>query len=339
HPPAHNHNFPHTPTRDSTTTEEDRKQQRTQVHSSSVTAQQRLFVMLSSNTHLALLALLLSSQQGESHRYRNHHHGRHLFRPLPTFMSNEVDTGAFRPFPSHPRGGSLFTSTGPLVDIFQEVVGDIKKAVARELSDSSPLPRTPPHEVVETAEAATVTVDLPGCKKEDVDAQLSEDAGKKTLTITAVRKKRALANGNSNSGENTGTLSAGASETPDGTTATSSGNAEEAVAEPGGAARPATESASPSFTEEKFEVSFLVGDQVDVSAIRGSLEDGVLTLVLPKLAPEPPAEPIDIPIDFNAGKSEGRVGGRGQDAALPGRKEASGEGTSGAEAGTHISLS
>ncbi|CAN0525557.1 unnamed protein product, partial [Scytosiphon promiscuus] len=35
-------------------------------------------------------------------------------------------------------------------------------------------------------------------------------------------------------------------------------------------------------TEEKFELSFRVGDGVDVSGIRGTMEDGVLTLVLPR---------------------------------------------------------
>ncbi|CAM9358759.1 unnamed protein product [Hapterophycus canaliculatus] len=293
--------------------------------------------MLSSNTHLALLALLLGSQQGESHRYRTHQ-GRHLFRPLPAFMSSDVDMGAFRPFSSYPRGGSLFTSTGPLVDIFQEVVGDIKKVVARELSDSSPPARTPRHEVIETAEAATVTVDFPGCKKEDVDAQLSEVAGKKTLTITAVRKKPTPVTRNRKDSENAEAPSAGSSESTESTT-TSSGTAAEAPAEPEAAATMAAGSASPSFTEETFELSFLVGEEVDVSAIRGSLEDGVLTLVLPKLAPEPPAEPIDIPIDFNGGNGEGNEGDRGQDEASLGRREASKGATSDADAGTHISLS
>ncbi|CAM9933963.1 unnamed protein product, partial [Laminaria digitata] len=85
-------------------------------------------------------------------------------------------------------------------------------------------------------------VDLPGCKKQDVDAQISQDSGTKTLTITATRKRLDV--------------------TP----------------------APPT----PSITEEKFELSFRIGDAVDVSGIRGTIEDGVLTLVLPRVAPEPP---------------------------------------------------
>lgn len=90
--------------------------------------------MLNPNPHLALLALLLgTAQQADAHRYRTHrhHHGRRLFKPSPTFMSNEM-AGPFRPFHNtYPSGGGggggIFTSAGPLVDVFQEVLGDIKK--------------------------------------------------------------------------------------------------------------------------------------------------------------------------------------------------------------------
>lgn len=98
--------------------------------------------MLSSNTHLALLALLLGAQQGDSRRYRTHHphhHGQRLFNPSPSFMSDSMaNTGTFRPFHAYPRGGGLFTSSaGPLLDVFQEVMGDIKKGVYCGTSDKS----------------------------------------------------------------------------------------------------------------------------------------------------------------------------------------------------------
>lgn len=189
---------------------------------------------------------------------------------------------------------------------------------------------------METEDAAILTADLPGCKKEDVDAQVSEDGGIKTLTITALRKKTTLAK----------------KESIDPPSPDTSGS-DERVAKSAEAAAPAeavdeTEtltassstsaaSSSPSYTEESFKLSFRVGDGIDVSGIRGSLEDGVLTLVLPKLAPEPPAEPIEIPIDFAAGSRS--VEGAARTAASIGRGGVSEDSGSTAEADTHISLS
>lgn len=193
---------------------------------------------------------------------------------------------------------------------------------------------------METSEAAVITADLPGCKKEDIDAQISEEGGDKTLTITAVRKKPVLAaNGNPEPSSSTDDASkrnegaANPSETTEAATAATAAS----PSEPVNAKETSPESCSPSFTEEIFKLSFSVGDGIDVSAIRGSLEDGVLTLVLPKLAPEPPTEPIEIPIDFATGNlntnsnANGGGSGRGRVAA---------EGTSSpADADTHISLS
>lgn len=201
---------------------------------------------------------------------------------------------------------------------------------ARELSDSEPTAATPPHEIVETDDAAILTADLPGCKRQDVDAQISEDGGTKTLTITAVRKMPLLAaNGN-------------AEPAPPSEVAAAAAAAAETSEPTEGDAPPS--SSPPSSKEERFELSFRVGDGVDVSGIRGSLEDGVLTLVLPKLAPEPPAEPIEIPIDFTAGNGNGddngNAGRKGRAAASTGRGErASKETSSAASADTHISLS
>ncbi len=204
--------------------------------------------------------------------------------------------------------------------------------------------RTPPHEVVETSEAAVITADLPGCKKEDVDAQISEEGGSKTLTITAVRKKPVLAAaGNPEPSSSTDASerdesAANPSETTEAAAAAAASPSEPADAkEPSPEARPSPP--PPSFTEESYKLSFSVGDGIDVSAIRGSLEDGVLTLVLPKLAPEPPAEPIEIPIDFATGSlntntnSNANGGGSGQ-----GRLATEGTGSP-ADADTHISLS
>ncbi|CAM9990508.1 unnamed protein product [Ectocarpus sp. 12 AP-2014] len=298
-------------------------------------------MVTSTNTHLALLALLLGTQQGECHRYRthgghHHHHGRRQFQ-LPMVVSSEiVDTGAFRPFRHvQPRGRSHVSSAGPLMDVFQDVMGEIKK-VACELSDTTTEARSPPYEVLETPDAATLIVDLPGCKKEDVDAQVSEDSGTKTLTITAVRKKPRHADGNARSPSSPPDTSG----TADGSSAASTTGAADAAA-PHEAAKDTPESPLSSFSEESFKLSFRVGDDIDVSVIRGGLEDGVLTLVLPKLAPEPPAEPIDIPIDFtsstgsNTGTGEG--GRERQAAASIGREEES-IGDAGGHADTHISL-
>lgn len=83
--------------------------------------------MVTSSTHLAaLLALLLGTAQAKAHRYRTHHHhhgSRRLFKPAFEMASVE----AFRPFHASPRSNGLFTSAGPLVDVFQEVMGDVKR--------------------------------------------------------------------------------------------------------------------------------------------------------------------------------------------------------------------
>lgn len=89
-------------------------------------------IMVHPSTHLAaILVLLVGTQDGVHSQY--HHasrggHGRNRFNAWPSaFMSNDLDGGAFRPFHAHPRGGGVFTSGAPLVDVFQEVIGDIKK--------------------------------------------------------------------------------------------------------------------------------------------------------------------------------------------------------------------
>lgn len=82
--------------------------------------------MVTSYTHQALLALLLTPiLQTDAHRYRTHRHshGRRLFKPAFEMATAE----AFRPFHESPRGSGLFTSAGPLVDVFQEVMGDVKR--------------------------------------------------------------------------------------------------------------------------------------------------------------------------------------------------------------------
>lgn len=125
--------------------------------------------------------------------------------------------------------------------------------------------------------------------------------------------------------------------------ATAAGPAEPGKDTPPGSASSSSSSSSfssplssPAYTEETFELSFLVGDEIDVSGIRGSLEDGVLTLMLPKLAPEPPAEPIEIPIDFAAGSRSAEAAAPA--AASVGRGGVSEEISSTAGADTHISL-
>ena len=165
-------------------------------------------------------------------------------------------------------------------------------------------------------------VDLPGCKKQDVDAQISQDAGTKTLTITATRKRPVQP------------------PPPSGADETETVPSDAAGA--AGAAADLTESRpTPSMTEEKFELSFRIGDGVDVSGIRGTIEDGVLTLVLPRVVPEPPAQPIDIPIDPPAGKGAGQ-GGSGESSGPIGDKRGSGKRKAvvpEATPDTHISLS
>eukprot|EP00903_Cladosiphon_okamuranus_P017903 g16474.t1 len=305
--------------------------------------------MMTSNRHLApLLALLLGTSQADAHRYRTHHHHHHRRRlSKPAFEMATVE--AFRPFHASPTGNGLFTSSaGPLVDVFQEVMADVKR-VARELSDPTPAARAPAHEVVETEDAAILTADLPGCKKEDVDAQISEDGGTKTLTIRAVRKKAVPpSKSKSSPGTDSDTdvdpdtseldkrPASPYSETST-TAAAAGGTPVEAKETAPASSSPSSSPASPSYMEENFHLSFTVGDGIEVSGIRGNLEDGVLTLVLPKLAPEPPAEPIEIPI---AAESRGRgLEGEGRAAASIGRGGEAEEPNSGAEADTHISLS
>lgn len=202
---------------------------------------------------------------------------------------------------------------------------------------------------METEDAAILTADLPGCKNGDVDAQISDDGGTKTLTIKAVRKKLVPPPSKNSTGPSSPDTDTDtdASEL-DGRTANPSSERSTTAAAAAGApvagkettpASSSSSAASPSYKEENFQLSFTVGDGIDVSGIHGSLEDGVLTLVLPKLAPEPPAEPIEIPIGFAAGsKSRGLEGG-GRSAASIGRTGVAGEASSAAEADTHISLS
>lgn len=95
-------------------------------------------IMVHPSTHLAaILVLLVGTQDGVHSQY--HHasrggHGRNRFNAWPSaFMSNDLDGGAFRPFHAYPRGGGVFTSGAPLVDVFQEVIGDIKKGTRKSL--------------------------------------------------------------------------------------------------------------------------------------------------------------------------------------------------------------
>lgn len=190
--------------------------------------------------------------------------------------------------------------------------------MARELSDGSYTggsARTPAHEVLDLPDSVTLMVDLPGCKKQDVDAQISQDSGTKTLTITATRK-RLLQPPVAGAEENAPTDAADVAS---------------------GAAESLTEAPpTPSMTEEKYELSFRIGDGVDVAGIRGTIEDGVLTLVLPRVAPEPPAQPIEIPINPPSGKgvsdeSSGPSGGKAKGGSVKSDAEATPD--------THISLS
>ena len=190
--------------------------------------------------------------------------------------------------------------------------------VARELTESrfGTLTRTPRHEVFQTAESVTLNIDLPGCKKQDVDAQISEDDGAKTLRITAVRrrphnKETVGVDGSDGGSRNEGSGYAGA--------------------EP--FERERSPSVSVPSAEEKFELSFLLGEGIDVSRVRGNMEDGVLTLVLPRVPRELPAQPIDIPIDC---PEEGDRRVSPEDAEGP---DGGDGGDKGRAANTHVSLS
>lgn len=198
------------------------------------------------------------------------------------------------------------------------------KTAARELSDSYPgaSPQTPPHEVLDTPDAVTVNVDLPGCKKHDVNAQISEDAGKKTLTITAVRKK-ARHGGGGHAG--------GHADTPADQTRASDVPSSGAAGDDESFNTPPP----PPFTEEKYELSFRIGEGIDVSGVRGKFEDGVLTLVLPRTAPEPPAQPVEIPIDPPIGNENRQGASTGVGVGFSSSEGVSSE----ASANTHISLS
>lgn len=185
----------------------------------------------------------LKSQTSSHAVYYCRHVASHLF-----------DNSLYLPLAAYPFGGLYFKA-------------------ARELAESrsGTSIRTPRHEVLDGTESVTLNVELPGCKKQDVDAHILGDDGEKTLRITAVRKRPRNTESSSGSDD--------------------SGNRDE-----GPPGRTATES-SP-WTEEIFELSFRLGENIDVSGVRGKMEDGILTLILPRVPPEPPAEPIDIPIEF-----------------------------------------
>lgn len=171
----------------------------------------------------------------------------------------------------------------------------------------------PKHEIVESATALTVYVDLPGCKKRDVDAKISQDAGTgtKTLKISAVRIKRGQ--------QSTENSNADTTHNHDNKNHKSS---IDSASEMG--TDTTTQSAPPLAVSQNFELQFTIGDGIDASGVRGTLEDGVLTLVLPKVEPEPPAQPIDVPIDPSSDETTG------------GTEEPSSDDAAG---NTHISLS
>lgn len=153
--------------------------------------------------------------------------------------------------------------------------------------------------MLDGTESVIINVELPGCKKQNVDAHISGDDGDKILRITAVRKRPR-------------------------NTVSSSGSDDSGNRDEGPPGRTATES-SP-WTEEIFELSFRLGENIDVSGVRGKMEDGILMLIIPKVPPEPPAEPIDIPIDFpeegdGGADKEVRRGSKGVEEADGGRQD------------------
>lgn len=179
----------------------------------------------------------------------------------------------------------------------------------------------PAHELIESSTSVTLYVDLPGCKKQAIDAQISEESGTKTLKIAALRKKP---RGDASPGTSSSTSS------PEASGKQSGGQSSEQSSEQS-QAEETPSSASSDDREETFELVFRIGQGIDVSGIRGSMEDGVLKLVMPKVAPEPPAEPIDIPIDppFPPSREQARKGNTDEDGA----------GSAGDARNTHISLS
>lgn len=170
----------------------------------------------------------------------------------------------------------------------------------------------PKHKVVETDAEVILYVDLPGCKKQHVDATISDDGGAKTLRVTAQRTRHGLPD-----------------RTPDATRRSAADGA--ATSDEGASSSPSPEEGS----AQSFEISFALGEGIDASRVRGTLEDGVLTLVLPRLPPEPPAQPIDVPIEPPSGaqpKSEPIPVSPDDDSGAGGGKTAE------ATKNTHISL-
>ncbi|CAN0368085.1 unnamed protein product [Discosporangium mesarthrocarpum] len=170
--------------------------------------------------------------------------------------------------------------------VLNEAIGDIRQSVLGEDSEdgTSTFARTPHYEVQEAASSYTITIDLPGCKKADVDAQILRETGdRKTLKVIASRT-RAVRSWKHQPQEEVEEKGEGESEVYSGE------------------------------KTEHFEVSFMIGVGVDIDRIRGTLEDGVLTLVLPKAEPEPEPEAVDIPItpaNSPAGGNRMSLGGKG----------------------------
>lgn len=203
---------------------------------------------------------------------------------------------------------------------------------ARELSDhAGTSARTPPHDIIEMPDYVAVSVDLPGCMKQDVDAQISEESGTQTLKITATRKKVRHPHG-----PGVTTAQPGSQQARD----AANGRQPPSDGSPDASTESSAVSPPSSYTEEKFELSFRIGDGIDVSGVRATLEDGVLTMVLPRVAPQPPAQPIEIPIDPpSAAGSKGRGGAERRGDSPKGGEVGSGGTDNQASGNTHISLS